>query len=71
MPNIELTAVFYLNIPDDIKADDVTLEVGEDGLITFFADGEEIADHTALEGFETESVFVDDDAADDDDDEED
>jgi hypothetical protein len=64
VPNIELTAVFYLNIPDDIDADDVTLEVGEDGLITFFADGEEIADHSALEGFETESVFVDDDAAD-------
>jgi hypothetical protein len=71
VPNIELTAVFYLNIPDNIDADDVTLEVGEDGLITFFADGEEIADHTALEGFETESVFVDDDAADANDEDED
>jgi hypothetical protein len=68
MPNIELTAVFYLHIPDDIDPDDVTLEVGEDGLITFFADGDEVADHTSLEGFETESVMVDDDAADEDDD---
>ena len=68
MPNIELTAVFYLSIPDDVDADEVTVEVDDDGNIYFEADGEEIATAEDIEGYETLEVS---DAGDDDDDDED
>ncbi len=68
MPEIELTAVFYVTVPDDIDPDDVTIEVSDDGLVSFFADGEEVATAEDIEGYETEGVYLEDD---DDDDEED
>ena len=70
MREIELTAVFYVSIPDDADPDSVTLEVAEDGTLHFEADGEEIADHTDLDDFETIEVTYDDDEDDEDDDEE-
>ncbi len=68
MPSIELNAVFYLEIPDDIDPDDVTLEVSDEGIVSFFANGEEIATHSEVEGWETESVFADEDDDEDEDD---
>jgi hypothetical protein len=65
MPNVELNAVFYLEIPDDVDPDDVTIEVSDDGVVSFFANGEEVANHENLEGWETESVFAEDDDEDD------
>jgi hypothetical protein len=70
MPNVELNAVFYLEIPDEVDPDDVTIEVSDDGVVSFFANGEEVATHDDLEGWETESVFAEDDDEDDDEDEE-
>jgi hypothetical protein len=72
VPNIELTAVFYLTIPDEVDADDVTIEVSEDGVISFAANDEEIATGKDVEGYETLEVEAegDDDYADEDDDEE-
>lgn len=71
MPNIELTAVFYLSIPDDVDADDVTIEVSDDGVISFAANDEEVATSKDVEGYETLEVETedDDDYADEDEDE--
>ncbi len=69
MPNVELNAVFYLEIPDEVDPDDVTLEVSDEGIVSFFANGEEIATHGDLEGWETESVFAEDEDEDADDEE--
>ena len=69
MPEIELTAVFYLTVPDDIDPDDVTIEVSDDGVVSFFADDEEVATAEDIQGYETEGVYLGDD--DDDDDEDD
>lgn len=69
MPNVELNAVFYLEIPDDVDPDDVTLEVSDEGVVSFFANGEEIATHEDMEGWETESVFAEDEDEDDEEDE--
>lgn len=69
MPEIELTAVFYLTIPEDIDPDDVTIEVSDDGVVSFFANDEEVATAEDIGGYETEGVYLEDD--DDDIDEED
>jgi hypothetical protein len=71
VPNIELTAVFYLTIPDDVDADDVTIEVSEDGVISFAANDEEIATGKDVEGYETLEIEAegDDDYADEDEEE--
>jgi hypothetical protein len=69
MPNIELTAVFYLTIPDDVDPDDVTIEVGDDGTISFSANDEEIASGSDIEGYETLEVASEDDDDDFDEDE--
>jgi hypothetical protein len=66
MPKIELTAVFYLDIPDEVDPDEVTLEIDDDGNLYFEVDGEEVATTDDIEGYETLEV----DAADDDDDDE-
>jgi hypothetical protein len=71
VPNIELTAVFYLTIPDDVDADDVTIEVSEDGVITFAANDEEIASGKDVEGYETLEVETENDEDYTDEDEED
>ncbi len=71
MPNVELNAVFYLEIPDEVDPDDVTIEVSDDGVVSFFANGEEVATHNDVEGWETESVFAGDDEDDEDDEDED
>ena len=63
MPKIELTAVFYLDIPDEVDADEVTLESDDEGNLFFEANGEEVATTDDIEGYETLEV----DAADDDD----
>ena len=67
MPNIELTAVFYLNIPDDIDPDDVTVEIDDNGNLFFEADGEEIATADDVDGYETLEVTDGDDDDDDED----
>ena len=64
MPKIELTAVFYLDIPDEVDADEVTLEIDDEGNLFFEANGEEVATTDDIEGYETLEV----DAVDDDDD---
>ncbi len=61
MPNIELTAVFYLTIPDEVDPDDVTIEVSEDGVISFQANDEEIASASDVEGYETLEIAAEDD----------
>lgn len=71
MPEIELTAVFYVTIPDEVDPDDVTLELNDDGVVSFFVDDEEIATAEDIEGYETESVYTEDDDDDDDFDEDD
>jgi hypothetical protein len=71
MPNIELTAVFYLTIPDDVDPDDVTIEVSDDGTISFSANDEEIASGSEIEGYETLEVASEDDEDFDDDEDED
>lgn len=71
VPNIELTAVFYLSIPDEVDPDDVTIEVSEDGVISFHANDEEIATAGDVEGYETlEIAAEDDDFADEEEDDE-
>ena len=66
MPEIELTAVFYVTVPDDVDPDDVTIELNDDGGVSFFAKDEEVA--TYVEGYETEGVYMEDDDDDDEDD---
>ncbi len=68
MPKVELTAVFYVDVPDEIDIDDVTIEISDEGVVYFEADGEEIADASAINGYETTDVSSGDD---DDEDEED
>jgi hypothetical protein len=71
MPEIELTAVFYVTIPDDVDPDDVTLELSDDGIVSFFANDEEVATFDDVEGYETEGVYMEDDDEEDDEDEDD
>ncbi len=71
MPEIELTAVFYVTIPDDVDPDDVTIELNDDGVVSFFANDEEIATSEDIEGYETEGVYMEDDDEDEDEDEDD
>jgi hypothetical protein len=66
-----LTAVFYLTIPDDVDPDDVTIEVSDDGTISFSANDEEIASGSEIEGYETLEVASEDDEDFDDDEDED
>jgi hypothetical protein len=71
MPEIELTAVFYVTIPDEVDPDDVTIEISDDGVVSFFADDEEIATAEDIEGYETEGVYMEDDDDDEEEDDED
>ena len=67
MPNVELNAVFYLEIPDEVDPDDVTIEVSDDGVVSFFANGEEVATHNDLSEWDTTGVFTEEDEDDDED----
>jgi hypothetical protein len=69
MPEIELTAVFYVTIPDEVDPDDVTLELADDGTVSFFANDEVVAGIEDVSGWETEGVYVEDDDDEDEDDE--
>jgi hypothetical protein len=70
MPEIELTAVFYVTIPDEVDPDDVTLEMADDGTVSFFANDEVIASAEDVSGWETEGVYVEDEDDDEDDEDE-
>ncbi len=71
MPEIELTAVFYVTVPDDIDPDDVTIEISDDGVVSFFADDEEVATAEDIQGYETEGVYLEDEDDDDEEEEDD
>ena len=71
MPEIELTAVFYVTVPDDVDPDDVTIELNDNGVVSFFANDEEVATFEDIEGYETEGIYMEDDDDEDEDEDDD